>query len=303
MNDRTSMKDGETMPGVMTKRVELSFISTRLCRQCLVAVLLFALVVAPAAALAAPETQDGGYVVQRGDTLANIAARLGVSMRALADANGILNANLIYVGQVLILPGESATVATDAEPATESSGSIYVIRRGDTLSGIAARHGMSVAALMAANGISEPDRIYAGQRLVVGSGVSASPEPNTEPVAAPTGARWIDIDLTEQRLTAYQGDTAVFSTLVSTGTSRHPTPVGEFDVRTKIDSQTMSGADYYLPNVQYVMYFAGANAIHGTYWHNNFGHPMSHGCVNLPTPEAAWLYNWASIGTPVLTHY
>jgi lipoprotein-anchoring transpeptidase ErfK/SrfK len=51
------------------------------------------------------------------------------------------------------------------------------------------------------------------------------------------------------------------------------------------------------------MYFAGANAIHGTYWHNNFGRPMSHGCVNMRIPEAKWLYNWASIGTPVSVHY
>ena len=302
MNDRVSTKDSETMPRGMTQRAELSLTAMRLRKQSVVAVLLLALLVAPGAALAAPETQGGGYVVQRGDTLANIAARLGIPMRALADTNGILNANLIYVGQVLKLPGEPATVTADAESATQSSGSIYVIRRGDTLSEIAARHGTTMAALMAANGISEPNRIYAGQRLVVGSGVSASPKPYAEPVAAPTGARWIDIDLTEQRLTAYQGDTAVFSTLVSTGTARHPTPVGEFAVETKVDSQTMSGADYYLPNVQYVMYFAGANAIHGTYWHNNFGHPMSHGCVNLPNPEAAWLYNWASIGTPVMTH-
>jgi lipoprotein-anchoring transpeptidase ErfK/SrfK len=303
MKDHVSTRESGGTPHWTVQSVVLRPTSPRLRWHLLAVVLLFMLVIAPATALASPDTQDGGYVVQRGDTLASIAARLGVSMRTLVETNGILNANLIYVGQVLVLPGEMAIQAADAEPVAESSGSIYTIRRGDTLSNIAARHGTSVAALMAANGLSNANRIYAGQRLVVGSGVSSSPDAYAEPVAAPTGARWIDIDLTEQRLTAYQGDTAVFSTLVSTGTSQHPTPVGEFDVRTKIDSQTMSGADYYLPNVQYVMYFAGANAIHGTYWHNNFGHPMSHGCVNLPTADAAWLYNWASIGTPVLTHY
>jgi lipoprotein-anchoring transpeptidase ErfK/SrfK len=108
--------------------------------------------------------------------------------------------------------------------------------------------------------------------------------------------------LSEQRLTAYQGDTAVFSSLVSTGVAGRRTPVGNFAVRTKVRAQTMSGPGYNLPNVQWVMYFAGENAIHGTYWHKNFGHPMSHGCVNLPTAEAGWLYKWASIGTPVVTH-
>jgi lipoprotein-anchoring transpeptidase ErfK/SrfK len=65
----------------------------------------------------------------------------------------------------------------------------------------------------------------------------------------------------------------------------------------------MSGPGYWLPNVPYVMYFFGAYAIHGTYWHNNFGRPMSHGCINLSTPAAAWLFSWASIGTPVVTHW
>jgi lipoprotein-anchoring transpeptidase ErfK/SrfK len=288
----------------VTQRVVFPLTSLRPYWQCLAVVpLLFALLFGPAAALAAPETQDGGYVVQRGDTLANIAARLGVSMSALVEANGILNANLIYVGQILVLPGKSPSVPAEAGRADEPSGSVYVIRRGDTLSRIAARHGTTLEALMAANDLSDANRIYAGQRLIIRSGVSESAEMQSAPEPAPTGARWIDINLSEQRLTAYQGNDAVFSTLVSTGTARHPTPVGKFAIRTKIDAQTMSGADYYLPNVQYVMYFAGANAIHGTYWHNNFGHPMSHGCVNLPTADAAWLYNWASIGTPVVTHY
>ena len=65
----------------------------------------------------------------------------------------------------------------------------------------------------------------------------------------------------------------------------------------------MSGPDYYLPQVPYTMYFYKGYAIHGTYWHNNFGHPMSHGCVNMRTDDAAWLFNWASIGTPVVTHW
>jgi lipoprotein-anchoring transpeptidase ErfK/SrfK len=65
-----------------------------------------------------------------------------------------------------------------------------------------------------------------------------------------------------------------------------------------------SGADYYyLPNVPHVMYFYGGYGLHGTYWHNNFGTPMSHGCVNLSQTDAEWLYNWASVGTKVVTHY
>jgi lipoprotein-anchoring transpeptidase ErfK/SrfK len=229
---------------------------------------------------------------------------MGVSMSALAQANGIRNANLIYVGQVLVVPGKSGSVTSKQSTKTTSVGSVYVVRSGDTLASIAARYGTSVSALMAANGIRNPNRIYVGQRLYVkGRAPATKPGTSTSPVAAPTGGRWIDINLSTQRLTAYQGKTVVFSTLVSTGVAGRRTPVGRFAVRTKLRAQTMSGPGYYLPNVPYVMYFAGANAIHGTYWHKNFGHPMSHGCVNLPTSAAGWLYKWASIGTPVVTHY
>lgn len=62
----------------------------------------------------------------------------------------------------------------------------------------------------------------------------------------------------------------------------------------------MTGPGYRLPHVPYVMYFYKGYALHGTYWHNNFGRPMSHGCVNLPTPIAEQLYHWAEIGTPVV---
>lgn len=64
----------------------------------------------------------------------------------------------------------------------------------------------------------------------------------------------------------------------------------------------MSGPGYYLPDVPYVMYFYRGYGLHGTYWHNNFGVPMSHGCVNLRTEDAAWLFDWASVGTPVTVY-
>jgi len=117
-----------------------------------------------------------------------------------------------------------------------------------------------------------------------------------------SGTRWIEIDLSSQRLIAHQGDQVVLNTAVSTGLARTPTPVGRYRVRTKVRSQTMSGPGYSLPNVQWVMYFVGSYAIHGTYWHNNFGRPMSHGCVNLRNADAKFLYNWASMGTEVVVH-
>ncbi len=124
------------------------------------------------------------------------------------------------------------------------------------------------------------------------------------PVVASSGngARWIDVDLSSQMVYAYEGDTVVNSFLVSTGTWIHPTVTGKFAVYIKLRSGNMSGPGYFLPNVPYIMYFYKSYGLHGTYWHSNFGTPMSHGCVNLRTDDAAWLYNWASIGTVVNVH-
>ena len=130
------------------------------------------------------------------------------------------------------------------------------------------------------------------------------PPPATlSPLLVHGDVRWIDIDLTQQRLTAYEGSSLVRTVLVSTGLPRTPTPVGQFRIRIKLRYDDMSGLDYYLTNVPYVMYFYGGYGLHGTYWHGNFGHPMSHGCVNLPTPDAEWLFNWAEVGTLVNIHY
>ncbi|HEX5992000.1 MAG TPA: L,D-transpeptidase [Thermomicrobiales bacterium] len=115
----------------------------------------------------------------------------------------------------------------------------------------------------------------------------------------------IVVSISQQMLWAYKGDRVVLNTYVSTGRTGFGTPVGSFAVLTKLPSQTMEGViggEYYnVPDVPSVLYFTDSgHALHGTYWHNNFGMPMSHGCVNLPLDVAAWLYEWAPIGTRVL---
>jgi lipoprotein-anchoring transpeptidase ErfK/SrfK len=102
---------------------------------------------------------------------------------------------------------------------------------------------------------------------------------------------------------AYEGDVVVNSFVVSTGTWATPTVTGQYKIYVKYRSAKMSGPGYYLPNVPYIMYFYKGYGLHGTYWHNNFGTPMSHGCVNLRTEDAGWLFNWASVGTIVNVHY
>ena len=117
------------------------------------------------------------------------------------------------------------------------------------------------------------------------------------------GTRWIDVDLTHQTTYAYEGNTLVNSFVVSTGTWQYPTVTGQYHIYVKYRYKDMSGPGYYLPNVPWTMFFYQGYALHGTYWHSNFGHPMSHGCVNLSIPDAEWLYNWASVGTLVNVHY
>ena len=133
--------------------------------------------------------------------------------------------------------------------------------------------------------------------------------PIVEPTSLPVvdvvddlDGKWIDIDLSEQRLYAYNGQTLINSFLVSTGTWEHPTPVGRFAVYIKLRYTDMTGPGYYLPDVPYTMYFYDGYGIHGTYWHDNFGTPMSHGCVNMRTEEAAWLFDWSYVGIVVNIH-
>lgn len=130
-----------------------------------------------------------------------------------------------------------------------------------------------------------------------------SPEQQSYTYTGGNGERWIDVNLSQQMLYAYEGDQVVGSFLVSTGTWEHPTVSGQYSIYVKYLYTDMSGPGYYLPDVPYTMYFYRGYGIHGTYWHHNFGTPMSHGCVNMYTPDAEWLFNWASVGTLVNIHY
>lgn len=121
--------------------------------------------------------------------------------------------------------------------------------------------------------------------------------------------KYIEVDISEQQLWAYRGGLLIKTFLVSTGISSFPTPTGEFKVQGKLLKTRMTGfygpddpANYDLADVPHVLPFSGDYTLHGTYWHNNFGHRMSHGCINLPLDEAEWLYNWAGVGDVVWIH-
>ncbi len=114
--------------------------------------------------------------------------------------------------------------------------------------------------------------------------------------------RWIAVDLYEQTLAAYdENDQMVFATVISSGLPKpgFGTNKGLFRIWARLVKDNMTGgyarADYYnLPNVPYVMYFDNAIALHGTYWHDGFGYRRSHGCVNMATTDARWVYEWTN---------
>ncbi|MBI2020871.1 L,D-transpeptidase [Candidatus Daviesbacteria bacterium] len=130
---------------------------------------------------------------------------------------------------------------------------------------------------------------------------------NQEVVLGTTAAsgeeKWIEVSLPEQKLRAWEGSRIVMEYPISSG-KWAPTPKGTFYIWYKTRSQKMSGGSkelgtyYYLPNVPHNMFFYKGYAIHGAYWHNNFGNPMSHGCVNQPLNYAAQIFDWAGPVVP-----
>jgi hypothetical protein len=114
-----------------------------------------------------------------------------------------------------------------------------------------------------------------------------------------TTQRWVSVDLYEQVLIAYEDETPVFATLISSGLEQWPTNEGSFEVYVRYGRSVMAGAYgkpdfYYLQEVPWSMYFDNDIALHGAYWHDGFGYRRSHGCVNLSIMDSRWLYEWAS---------
>ncbi|GAB4580019.1 MAG: hypothetical protein Fur0022_27580 [Anaerolineales bacterium] len=121
--------------------------------------------------------------------------------------------------------------------------------------------------------------------------------------------RWIDVNLYEQTIVAYEGTRLVFATVISSGIDPFWTRPGLFSIYEKLDATYMTGSfepdgsdRYYLEDVPWTMYFDEARALHGAYWHTGYGWPRSHGCVNLSPGDSQWLYHWAQVGDQVYVH-
>ena len=144
------------------------------------------------------------------------------------------------------------------------------------------------------------EKANSGTDYLLATGAITSP-----PKLNIAATRWIEVSIGKQWMYAYEAGAIVNSAPVSTGRDEWDTPLGQYAVYAKVKKQTMRGSSrgetWEVPDVPNILYFNGDVGFHGTYWHNRFGTGarLSHGCVNLPLDKAAWLFDWASVGTPV----
>lgn len=131
---------------------------------------------------------------------------------------------------------------------------------------------------------------------------SPTPTGTLSPTPLPEGWRWISVDLKAQRLYAYEDTKLVRTFVISSGKRETPTVTGRFRIYLKMRYDDMQGADYYIANVPYVMYFYQGYGIHGAPWNKKIGTPQSHGCINMRVEDARWLYEWAPLHTEVIIH-
>lgn len=180
---------------------------------------------------------------------------------------------------------------------------LYTVKSGDTLSSIAELYGQSWIDIANYNELNNPNEIYPGDKIKIDP--SGQLYPKVDPsfsgsVTVFSGdTKNILIDISDQTLTAYEGQKEIYKFIISSGVAEFPTVFGQFKIWLKLESTEMSGSGYYKPGVPYTMYFYQGYGIHGTYWHDNFGTPMSHGCINMRTNDAKKIFDWAKVGTIV----
>ena len=307
---------------------------------------------------------DGGgtHVVTRGETLSQIARDYGTDVTTLLALNDLRNANLVYVGQQLVVPSgggndrgidsgsgwdqpsqnreepQRNAPATQRQgvgwepPSTNGDGPYQYAGVGwepEAAQNAPERGRASWESQPAAQSSYAEDAAWEPQAaprqpylqewesVHAGSGAyspGTSWEPPTSTVETSrgpeySGEKWIDIDIGDQVLIAYQGDDPVRYFTISSGSANYPTVTGSFRTYSRTEMQDMSGGShadgtyYFQPDVPWVQYFFEGYAIHGAYWHNSFGSPIGHGCINMRVEESRWLYEWTGkTGTRVEVH-
>ena len=319
-------------------------------------------------------SQPTTYTIQLGDTLASIARKFGLSVVALADANDIGNADLIWVGQKLSIPGAGGssggqvqpaltptpipvplpapaqvttlpsaqppptagsspaaqpqataqpTVQPTAQPsptskpaadptanpaAAPAAPKIHVVQKGETLSTIAKRYGVSVEALVSANGLGSADLIGVGVRLLI-PGKETTSAGGGAPAATIRPTKFV-ASISQQRCWLYNGETVIARWICSTGRRGAPSVAGSYKIQSKLPKAYGSTWNIWMP-FWLGIYWAGAseNGIHGLpwdaktgvqIWSGNVGKPITFGCIMLDNVNAKMLYDMAWIGMPVI---
>ena len=277
---------------------------------------------------AAPEPDNAGdyqlYTVQPGDTIFLLAGKHGISLSRLMSINGFSSEEWLQVGQELLVPHalapapQPAHLVSALQPAPpiaemqpgQIRPAVHTVQTGELLADIAEWYGVNPAALARLNGLQNDSIPEPGRALRVPSvdalellqGMSQRLAQARYPTLA---ERWIEVDLKEQLAIAYEGVIPVRVFVISSGVEDSPTITGAFRIWVKIAMQDMRGGSraagdaYHVTEVRNVQYFHEDYGFHGTYWHSNFGTPMSRGCVNMTEEDAKWLFDWA---TPTMYH-
>ncbi|MDR2457001.1 MAG: L,D-transpeptidase [Clostridiales Family XIII bacterium] len=154
------------------------------------------------------------------------------------------------------------------------------------------------------------EKIFVGITNIIDENIEVKEEEIPYKISKITSesGKWIEVDLTSQKTYLWDGIKKLKTYTISSGLKSTPTVTGDFKIYKKLDHHTMRGYDivkkenYVVPDVRYAAYFTGAYAFHAAPWHNNFGQPMSHGCVNMKMNDAKYLYDWAKIGTRVIVY-
>ena len=277
----------------------------------------------------APAHAEKIHVVQYGETLFSIATLYGLPMEDVTKANYLVNPNLIYLGQELIIPIEEEPVEEEqpieeevveenvdstneevvteievVEPVKQEIGRMHIVEYGDTLTSISLRYGVTLQELLAVNRLFSPHLIYIGQHLII----PQEKEENNTPVENNSSKRII-VDKSEQHAYVYENGRLLHDFVISTGQPGVETWEGTWYIKTKMENAYATTWDLQMP------YWLGfydtgelENGFHalpilsdGTIlWDGYLGTPVSYGCVILSYPDAETLFNWSDYGTEVV---